>query len=171
MPKDGCNDSITTATGVKWNVLLPILTYLGLITFTITSVVNPANVMRQQWEEFANSLMGQIRIEISEMFINKQRTYYICIGNPKYNNVTLQQRSNREEPMVLRREQEERQELHCDAQIIATQIVAKRQYDRVIYPDSNKVQNNQMVQQQQINSNRNLNNINNCPFLYVKTLL
>ena len=61
---DGLAD-ISHALGVEWRYLLPVLSYLGLITTTVTSMVKNTAIMHWQWIELQNAIVKYKRFEVS----------------------------------------------------------------------------------------------------------
>ena len=98
--KDGAEAAneldITHMTHFQWETLLPVLLYIGLIGFRVTSVVHNGFVIPSQWDELAKSMKTKHQIDLHVTPIRrkgKKRVYYICLGNPHYKNPSLQKQA------------------------------------------------------------------------------
>ena len=87
---DGLAD-ISHALGVEWRYLLPVLSYLGLITTTVTSMVKNTAIMHWQWIKLQNAIVKYKRFEVSVVCLKHCTKYqFFCIGKPKYCSASLQ---------------------------------------------------------------------------------
>ena len=85
LPKDDGYPDITNCTGVEWEHLLPLLVFLGLISFRTGSMVKQVSIVTSQWKEMAHAVRKHVILEVSSYRRqNRSIEQYICIGNPMY---------------------------------------------------------------------------------------
>ena len=102
LPSDDGFDDICTATGLPWRHLLPLLMDVGLIVDKTTSVVKSFRVVHKQWNEIANAMAKNVRLEVTVVQErDKGLSYFFCLGQPKFN-PPLQERKNRRSPELVR---------------------------------------------------------------------
>ena len=78
---DGLAD-ILLALGVEWRYLLPVLSYLGLITTTVTSMVKNTAIMHWQWIELQNAIVKYKRFEVSVVRLKHcTRSHFFVLVN------------------------------------------------------------------------------------------
>ena len=95
-------DDICTATGLPWQDLLPLLMDVGVIVDKTTSVVKRFRVVHKQWNEIANTMAKNVRLEVTVVQErDKGLSYFFCLGQPKFN-PPLQERKNRRSPELVR---------------------------------------------------------------------
>ena len=134
LPSDNGFDDICTATGLEWRYLLPLLMDVGLIVDKTTSVVKNFVVVYKQWNKISTAVSKNVRLQITvEREINKERTYYICIGQPTYNS-PREERKNRKSPELALPMSYSPHERKLDAEIKkhAILIVRRRLVERVL---------------------------------------
>lgn len=84
---------ITHCLRMEWATLLPVMLYLGLISFRVSSVVNEAHIVQAQWDELSKAMemKHSIRLEVTTIRTKgRPRTFYLCIGKPCYTNPNKQ---------------------------------------------------------------------------------
>ena len=94
LPIDDHDDDICHGLGVEWRYLLPLLTKCGLIKSKTTSVVKDVHVGTRQWDEMAKALVGAMRMEITSIRTQyARRSYFFCVGQPRYQNPLAQEKA------------------------------------------------------------------------------
>ena len=69
-----------------------------MIVDKTTSVVKRFRVVHKQWNEIANAMAKNVRLEVTVVRErDKGRSYFFCLGKPKFNS-PLQERKNRRSP-------------------------------------------------------------------------
>ena len=133
LPSDGIDPDITHATEVKWEYLLPMLTYIGLISWKVTSMVKECIVEDNQWDIFKQAIEKHGMMHLSTIFIQKTRVRFFCIGKPIYSGPLKQIRAKA--AIICLRGSLGQRELGIDVQKQAKQLIARRQYNRTMRKD------------------------------------
>ena len=85
LPKDDALPDITDCTRVEWEYLLPMLTFLGLISFKVGSTVKQAHIVTAQWAELKHVLSKHVRFDWTHYKQDRGSSeYFFCIGGPYY---------------------------------------------------------------------------------------
>jgi hypothetical protein len=124
---------------VEWKYLLPLLVKCGLVRSKVTSVVKDVIVGHGQWDELAKAITRAVRMEITSVHTRfSRRSYFFCIGPPKFRSPLEQERAlmgiskeKQEELFTLALQPPPRQ-LVLDVQAVATGIRDERLANRVL---------------------------------------
>jgi hypothetical protein len=155
LPIDGHDDDICVGLGVEWKYLLPLLTKCGLVRSKVTSVVKDVHVDHGQWDELAKAITRAVRMEITAIRTKYSRkSYFICIGQPKFQNPLEQDKALKSISKKKREElfsalQPPPRQLVLDVQEVATAIVDERLARRVLQGKNPTIRQGQQQEGQQ----------------------
>jgi hypothetical protein len=132
LPSGNDNElDLTLCLHVKWDLLLPIMIYSGLVSFRVTSVVNDAFLVLDQWEELSCSMQTKhnIRMQITNIRRKgRSRVHYICIGQSIWRNPAVQPKAFTCLP--THRVRAEQRQLMLDFSRAGTRILDERNASR-----------------------------------------
>ena len=134
LPTDGIEEDITHATSIEWEYLLPMFTFVGLLSWKVTSMVKECSIEDCQWDIFQQSFEKHGKLHLSTLFIKKSRVRFFCVGKPVYSGPLKQIKANIAFLCLTHRDLEKRA-LRADAKIQAAQLIARRQYNRTMRKD------------------------------------
>ena len=91
LPAEDEYEDIQQGTGMEWSHLLPLLTYCGLITFRVDSMVKEGTVLVEQWEELGQAISRHARLQITQIRSKgEDRIAFFCIDYPHYSSPVKQ---------------------------------------------------------------------------------
>ena len=118
-------DDISMATGIEWQYMLPLLTFIGLISWKLTYVVKQCMFELTQWDILKHAIARKGEIQITTVFKKNHRVYYFCVGKPIYKGPVAQEKANAAFVEISALTIEKRQ-LIIDVQLQAQKLLNRR---------------------------------------------